>query len=616
MALRRVQNWGSMTAERESLRTWLAAVTAISRSVNAATPLDAIVNDIARQGRRLIGFDSCAILLIDPPGDVMKIVGSSGLLPRYLDLVGSEQSLHLYPVGATAQLPVARAYHDGRTITVPDVTNSEYARLVEFSLAQGYRSLLAAPLRDGEKIIGMLIGYFSAPHGFEAAEIELAELLAEQTATAVQAARLRESRVVTITELSIANAELRERRSRLEWADQQHRRLMQLVLDNIGLSGLVAALADLLGASVTVQDASQKTLASAHGADAYLAPPKIDRRRRDDRARPLRYEAKRVGDQPQPTWLTPVILGGEVVGRLWVIGTSEAPDAGQLHLIERFALVAGWEILKQRHLVEVQERLSADLLVDLLRTDGVVRPEVLVQRAAALRLDLTAPHWVAVGTADAALSLATAQSSTRGLLDSAKAFAGIYDSSIVILIAADHDPVALLRRFQRHLQEHLHDTRVVMALSPLAEHIDDYAINFQIAMKSARLRAGAGSEGLIDLREISLTTLILAMGAVPNQLRALSDKLVRPLAVHDERRGGDLVITLRMWLDFAYSVTKAADALNLHVNTVSYRLTKIQQLIRRDLRLASTRVELALALHVWDVIGLGENPEDSKNEMS
>src|SRR5204862_243639 len=75
-----------------------------------------------------------------------------------------------------------------------------------------------------------------------------------------------------IHELSVANEEMRRGRAVLEWAERQHHQLMQLVLDEVELPDLVAALASALRASVTVEDTDGRVLASAP-AEGYCPPP-------------------------------------------------------------------------------------------------------------------------------------------------------------------------------------------------------------------------------------------------------------------------------------------------------------------------------------------------------
>lgn len=46
----------------------------------------------------------------------------------------------------------------------------------------------------------------------------------------------------------------------------------------------------------------------------------------------------------------------------------------------------------------------------------------------------------------------------------------------------------------------------------------------------------------------------------------------------------------------------AARVLVVHANTVGYRLARVETLLDRDLRRLDTRLELQLALFIWDVL--------------
>ena len=266
-----------------SLRSWMSAVSEIVRSVNAAEPLASVLTRVAGQACELIGFEFCAVMLADERRESLQIAGWSGLTPDYLAQVSDGQGLRIRPPGPDLDTPAARAYREGRTIVVPDVREARsYGRLRRLAPTQGYRALLVAPLRGSGALAGVIVAYSVTARQFSGPELELIELLAGQAAMALETARLRAEQQEVIRELSVANEEMRRSRAVLEWAERQHHQLMQLVLDEVELPDLVAALASALRASVTVEDTDGRVLASAP-AEGYCPPPA---RRRAGRARP------------------------------------------------------------------------------------------------------------------------------------------------------------------------------------------------------------------------------------------------------------------------------------------------------------------------------------------
>jgi GAF domain-containing protein len=570
----------------------MAAVSEIARAVNAAQPLDALLTRVAEQACTLLGVDYCAVMLADEARERVTVAGSCGLTPEYIALVSDEGSLTIHPPGSELDTPAARAFREGRTIAVPEVRSARaYGRLKLLAPALGYRSLVASPLRAPDEVTGLLVGYRESPHEFDDDELELVELLAEQTAIAVQAARLRSEQQAVI-------GELRRGRQQLDWAEQQHHRLMQLMLDDIGLGGLVEALASMLGSSVTVEDGQGSVLAFAADS-AYVPPPAGAHRRHRPVVSTDRYEVVRLPGAVE-TWVAPVSLGGELVGRLWITGLCAPPNPGERRMIERFALVVGVEVLKRRHRVEVEERLSGDLIADLLRPDGLAQPQAVLDRAAALGHDLSEPHWLGLivvsGGAPSLAGLGTAA-------EPATLLAGRYEDAVVLLLPLRFDPVATMRRIRAHLAARS-DEAITLVIGASVTGPAEYAQAYRLASSAARLRQHAATGGLVDLRELGVAALLLHSRTPPRELRRFAEALVLPLHAHDERRHTDLVATLRAWLDSGCATAATAEALVVHVNTVGYRVARIEELIGRDLRRPDTRLELQLALIVWDVMQL------------
>jgi PucR family transcriptional regulator, purine catabolism regulatory protein len=76
--------------------------------------------------------------------------------------------------------------------------------------------------------------------------------------------------------------------------------------------------------------------------------------------------------------------------------------------------------------------------------------------------------------------------------------------------------------------------------------------------------------------------------------------LVGPLLEHDARRGSELVPTLTAYLASAGQWQATAQALSIHVNTLRYRLRRVEELTGRSLSRMEDRVDFFLALRDGD----------------
>jgi purine catabolism regulator len=80
------------------------------------------------------------------------------------------------------------------------------------------------------------------------------------------------------------------------------------------------------------------------------------------------------------------------------------------------------------------------------------------------------------------------------------------------------------------------------------------------------------------------------------QAQALVDQTLGPLIEHDRATNADLVNTLAVFLTCRRSWVRTAEELNVHKQTVIYRIRKIERITRRDLTTSGDIAEIWLAL--------------------
>lgn len=80
--------------------------------------------------------------------------------------------------------------------------------------------------------------------------------------------------------------------------------------------------------------------------------------------------------------------------------------------------------------------------------------------------------------------------------------------------------------------------------------------------------------------------------------RSFAESLLAPLLDYDTSHGSDFVLTLRVFLDSGGAWQQAAGLLHVHVNTLRYRIGRIEALTDRDLSTMRDRVDLYLALSI------------------
>ena len=96
-----------------------------------------------------------------------------------------------------------------------------------------------------------------------------------------------------------------------------------------------------------------------------------------------------------------------------------------------------------------------------------------------------------------------------------------------------------------------------------------------------------------------LASHVLLLAAVPDEVRrAFRSRLLDKVIGYDLEHQADLVRTLGAFLRYDGSWTRCAAALHVHVNTLRYRIGRIEELTGRDLSKLEDRVDFYLALEL------------------
>ena len=204
------------TLEIERRREVAEGLRGLLAIVNSRRSLDEVFAYIVAQTRQLLGCDACAIFLPAETNDAttLSIHASSGLEPDHaiVTLPVNESStglayLRLRPVAVSNLQEVL----PGRSSVTPSIEFRERSTYIEIerlpsildkeegqirtplrSFAVAFGALLAVPLAVEDHRYGVISLYYHQPHEFDDDQVALATAFADQTALAIENARLRE----------------------------------------------------------------------------------------------------------------------------------------------------------------------------------------------------------------------------------------------------------------------------------------------------------------------------------------------------------------------------------------------------------------------------------------
>src|SRR5205807_523271 len=125
-----------------------------------------------------------------------------------------------------------------------------------------------------------------------------------------------------------------------------------------------------------------------------------------------------------------------------------------------------------------------------------------------------------------------------------------------------------------------------------------------LAELSARHAAGsfATVRDVVAFEDLGVYRLLFHVSD-PAELSAFTGQVLGPLLQYDQRHNGDLVRTLAAFLDHNGNLQATARELNLHVNSVAYRMQRVQAISGLDLADAEDRLLAQVALKILSGVG-------------
>lgn len=538
------------------LERWLAALAEIGEALGGDEPVADLLDRVARTACTLLGYDFCAVFLPAGDGRALTIEGSHGLSAEYIAQVNADHPI-LLDVRGDHEAPTSQAFRTGDVVTLEDIELVPDFSWGGVAQEQGYRALISAPLRRSGAVVGALNGYRAAPHRFDRAEVSLVTTLATQVAIALHTAQLRAQEQETIHEL---------RR-----AEEVHTLLTATALRGEGMSGVAAALSELLARGVLIEDVYGETLAAS--------------------GRP---------DHPEQHVTAAVTLDGTEVARIHVAAADSELSRLDVRAIEHATVVTALELLRARTAAEVEQRIRGSLVADLFGSDDAGLP-MLLDRARRLGWDLSGSHALIALRPATDRTLAVADRFVAGVTP--RPLVAIYRGDLVVVwpeLAGS--PVEAAGR----LTDTVGAATTVAATVAAAGRtvgVEGLAGSFRTVRGALELAGDPQLSQVIDLNENTIDHLLLQHDD-PRQLRQFATSVLGAAVDYDRVRSTELLHTARVLLDHDLDRRAAAAALHLHPNTVAQRVRRLEELTGLSLSRPADLLSLTAALTVARIAAL------------
>jgi len=557
--------------------------------------------------------DVTHVALVDSSGGRVTVLASCGA--RDIRWKGLSLALGEGFCGRSAQdRKVYSGLHD------PELKD-EPANVTSIAFEEGVRSSICVPLQANEQLLGVLWLCFRQTVQHPREELRRIRRFAAGAATA------------------IANAKLFERASWEADAGQRLIALLRSASDPASLARLVSELADN---PVAFYDRQQVFLAchppnlsALVKSEAVEFKHEIERGARpewanlqstlEEQKRGVLIPENKGWEWPFDRAQAPAIIGDDLFGFVEIIGMHHSLAEADVRLAESAGTALALQLFLERAASESEHRLRGEMLDDLL-SGSREAVEGAVRRSAHLGHHLSGPHVVMVCEVPDFASLATSRGwNARQSVRSSEALRenvirvcanlrveGLVaqrEGRVVVVLPTPADGAVVATRdigaaVMSRLRGLMPALPMRVSIGGQVDAVRHIRKSYDDAILALRISKSCGIDRDVlysdDLGILSL----LSDGTDPAKLARFIERRVGGLIDYDRDNTTDLVKTLSAYLDHYCSKSATARSLNIHINTLKYRLKKITDVCGLDCDDVTNLFPVHLALHMKKTIDM------------
>lgn len=426
----------------------------------------------------------------------------------------------------------------------------------------------------------------------------------------------------------------RQAAEQLQKALQTQTTLLQEVLSGGSTSALATMLADMLPDPVLVVDFSGNTIVASRSpapllfddvawqraVDSTLGGQIAAAAREAVAAGRNEPQGLRLDDGAKRVQLTASIeslnVDSQAVGALVIFPTSQVAGDLERLLLDSVKFALSVQMMRSVIRFRFETRTLTELFFEIVERRWRDADDVL-QRGRRLGLALAAPaRMIVVDFPDtpsvpADISVDCHNAVTRlARQQNIPVNVVAVGGGLVCLLPRDEDEdhervVRLTRRIVDTLR-HSFDREPIVVLGGICAGLEAYPKEWERCWRMIRIARAFGRTGTLSASDFGPMPMLIG-AAESADVRSFVDGSIGAVIAHDRKHDTPYLATLAAYLREGCRAQACADAMGLHVTTLRYRLSRIQDLFGIDPETPDRRFAIELAIRLHRVIENGDS---------
>lgn len=477
------------------------------------------------------------------------------------------------------------------------------SRLLTQSIPENFSfsSVISSPIvLNGQSIGVFTLDSFQQSLNFKAEDMNLLEAICHQAAVALERSNLYKEKEDTVQKLSNSI--------------EVHRNLAYLVLQGEGLHSILQNIHQWIGQSTFLFDDLGELTAAA-----YLTEPSpsllhlvrkkaglfVKSNKNKLEVTELKFEGIHYHLVCFPLGSRPNFLG------LLLILSAKKMNDMDLAALEHACTVLSLELFKEQAVFDTQQRLKGEFVKKLY--SGHI-DEAIIQKAKSLNFDPSLNYTAMIiefhQSSKPKLSRdgfirKMIQLINQILTDSLTQNITVEHRNQIVVLLSNRPQTegALLisrmkdkaKMIQQEIQKRNWNVKAVFGIGRMKQGLLNVQYSLQEAEKCLKYMQRFHYENqIISYSDLGIQRFILQHSE--EEIHEFIDEVLGPLIEYDKARNGELLKTLYIYLEKNQNTKRTAETLHVHINTLNYRLKRIEEILSLDLSAGTQLLNLHLAV--------------------
>jgi Regulator of polyketide synthase expression len=404
----------------------------------------------------------------------------------------------------------------------------------------------------------------------------------------------------------------------LQRVENLHKDTMNVVINGGNLDDILRSIQKTITSPVFIRDyyfEDTYFIKKAFEDDYALLYENIEGIQLDGKNSKLIWDTVTFKEREIERLIIPIFVKNQVFGHIVTYGKDYAISNYDKLGLEATSNIIALEFLKKISVQEVENKYKLEFFDDLIALDEVRRQKA-IERASNFRFSESANYVIIDVNVSSKQTIDESEKALKAAYliemickDMGRAYMILNKSDriYVLIMLKEGEGATTVKKYVKYIYDILKSKmkkyQTQIGVGRIYKGLNQVHKSLQDAIKALEAATYYIEDEIVLFEEMGIYK-ILSNSAIQTELEIFYKDILEPLALYDKRKDTELVKTLEVYYECNGNLKKMSEHLYTHYNTVLYRLSRIQEIMKIDLDKEEHRYAAQTALKVHKILRL------------